>query len=70
MHRLGIDLDQHLRIDETADCDHCRSGSDGAEDFAMRASHGLPVARDVHDVDTGANDVLELAPAGSALSMF
>src|SRR6266550_5078040 len=57
--RVGLDLDEHLAVDEGADLDHRCRGSDIAEDLAVRAADGFPITSDIHDVDTRPNDLIE-----------
>src|SRR3954463_5053354 len=41
--RVGLDLDQHRRVHETADPDHRAGGPDLVEHLAVRAADLLPV---------------------------
>ena len=56
---VGLDLDEHLAVDEGADLDHRCRGADIAEDFAVRAADGFPITSDIDDVDTRPNDLIE-----------
>ena len=55
---VGLDLDEQCWIDQSADLEHGRGWSDGAEDFAVCLSH-LPPATDVSDEHARADDVLQ-----------
>src|SRR5687768_6541513 len=54
--RLGLDLDEHLGIDEPPHLDHARRRTDGAKCLSMRATDLLPPP-DVGHVDPRADDV-------------
>src|SRR5512142_2031274 len=56
--RIGLDFDQHVRIDQAFDFDHGCNGPDVPEDFAVRAAYFLPLI-DVGHVDACPNDVVE-----------
>jgi hypothetical protein len=56
--RVGLDLDQHVGIDQAPDFDHRGGRTDVAEGFAVRTADRLPL-RDVGDVHAGAHDVAE-----------
>src|SRR5581483_10366843 len=59
---FGLDLHQHLGQDERAHLDHACRGADGAEELAVGAANGFPVARDVDHVHAGANDIFQRRP--------
>src|SRR5688572_25227948 len=58
---VGLDLDQPVRIDEARHLKHGRGRADVAEELAMHAAGRLPMG-DVHEIDAGADDVLQGRP--------
>ena len=56
--RIGLDLDQHVRVDERRDLDHRRRRTDRSEDLAMRSADRFPLG-DVGDVHARAHDVAD-----------
>ena len=58
---FGLDLHEHVRVDERPDFDHGCCRKDGREEFSVHSSDGFPPT-DVRDVDPRANDVLEACP--------
>src|SRR5439155_7848895 len=56
--RVGLDLDEQVRIDEAADLHHRRRRSNVAEELRMGAAHGLPVIH-VRKEDSGSHNIVE-----------